>query len=172
MKRQQSRAHTTTSGARLDTRPRRDHSVGPRRQATTTQFSVPQGDPQVRMARTLTFHWGLHPHLWLYRPGPNSCRQPTFTCSEAPASSYQLVQYRSGHRGLQPRCPRCRFGIARPHTCRPTGLALRRLASRAGAAGWEWLKRGLQSRKLVCPPATHVHRTQGGTPHRAANVTH
>ena len=37
------------------------------------------------------------------------------------------------------------------------GLAPRRLASRVGAAGWEWLKRGLQSRKLVCPPATHVH---------------
>ena len=41
------------------------------------------------MARTLTFHWGLL-HLWLYRPGPDSCRQPTFTCSEAPASSYRL----------------------------------------------------------------------------------
>ena len=36
------------------------------------------------------------------------------------------------------------------------GSALRRLVSRVGAAGWEWLKRGLQSRKLVCPPATHV----------------
>src|SRR5262249_8228564 len=82
----------------------------------------------------------------------------TFTCERGPSPPYQLVQYRSGHRGLQPRCPRCRFGIARPHTCRPTGLALRRLASRVGAVGREWLKRGLQSRKLVCPPATHVRR--------------
>jgi hypothetical protein len=148
-----------------------DHSVRRRRQATTAQFSSPKGDRQVSKARTLTFHWGL-PHLWLYRPGPISCRQPTFTCERGPSPPYQLVEYRSGNRGLQPRCPRCRFGIARPHTCRPTGLALRRLASRVGAAGWEWLKRGLQSRKLLCPPATHVHRTQGGTPHRAANFTH
>ena len=34
--------------------------------------------------RTIRQHWGL-PHLWLYRPGPVSCRQPTFTCGEAPA---------------------------------------------------------------------------------------
>ncbi|MGO9152298.1 MAG: IS256 family transposase [Mycobacterium sp.] len=28
--------------------------------------------------------------MWLYRPGPDSCRQPTFTCSEAPAFPYRL----------------------------------------------------------------------------------
>src|SRR6476660_8995710 len=60
-----------------------------------TGFSV-QSTPDHRScvhiqpdARTMTFHWGLL-HLWLYRPGPDSCRQPTFTCSEAPASSYRL----------------------------------------------------------------------------------
>jgi hypothetical protein len=40
--------------------------------------------------RTMTFPWGLL-HLWLYRPGPDSCRQPTFTCSEARASSSREV---------------------------------------------------------------------------------
>jgi hypothetical protein len=29
--------------------------------------------------RTLMIHWASS-QLWLYRPGPNSCRQPTFTC--------------------------------------------------------------------------------------------
>jgi hypothetical protein len=29
---------------------------------------------------------GLHPHLWLYRPGPNSCRQPRFTCERGPSA--------------------------------------------------------------------------------------
>src|SRR6476619_7085926 len=60
-----------------------------------TGFSV-QSTPDHRScvhiqpdARTMTFHWGLL-HLWLYRPGPDSCRQPTFTCSEAPAWSYRL----------------------------------------------------------------------------------
>src|SRR5258705_13563826 len=37
----------------------RDHSVRRRRQATTSQFSRPQGDRQVRIARTLNLHWGL-----------------------------------------------------------------------------------------------------------------
>src|SRR6476646_8029828 len=61
-----------------------------------TGFSV-QSTPDHRScvhiqpdARTMTFHWGLL-HLWLYRPGPDSCRQPTFTCTEAPASSYRLT---------------------------------------------------------------------------------
>src|SRR4029077_2707477 len=59
-----------------------NHSVSRRRQATTAQFSSPKGDRQVRMARTLNLHWGLlQPHiLWLYRPGPDSRRQPTLTC--------------------------------------------------------------------------------------------
>ena len=28
--------------------------------------------------------------LWLYRPGPDSCRQPTFTCERGPSPSYRL----------------------------------------------------------------------------------
>src|SRR6187200_2009754 len=37
-------------------------------------------------ARTLNLHWGLlQPHiLWLYRPGPDSRRQPTLTCARRP----------------------------------------------------------------------------------------
>src|SRR6478735_3791554 len=63
-----------------------------------TGFSV-QSTPDHRSCvhiqpdtRTMTFHWGLL-HLWLYQPGPDSCRQPTFTCSEAPASSYRLATF-------------------------------------------------------------------------------
>ena len=43
-------------------------------------------------ARTLNLHWGLlQPHiLWLYRPGPDSRRQPTLTCARRPQPPYGL----------------------------------------------------------------------------------
>ena len=42
--------------------------------------------------RTLNLHWGLlQPHiLWLYRPGPDSRRQPTLTCARRPQPPYGL----------------------------------------------------------------------------------
>ena len=95
--------------------------------------------------------------MWLY-PGecsPATCNPRTF-CSTRPSASrsppYQLVEFLQGiavcsHDHLAPIRDRSL------HTCRPSpGLTSRRLAARVGAPGVEWLKRGLQSRKLVCPP--------------------
>lgn len=37
-----------------------------------------------------------------------------------------------------------------------SGWLLDGLRPGPGPHGWEWLKRGLQSRKLVCPPGLHI----------------
>ena len=51
--------------------------------------------------RTLNVHWGL-PHLWLYRPGPTSCRQPRSHVSEAPAPIPSSARYGSRRNDVEP----------------------------------------------------------------------